>query len=145
MAGTILIGGLFVLVFMGFPIAIALGLVCCLYSNLFGTIDMSLIVESFLNGTNSFTLLAIPFFILSGELMIEGGISQRLINFCMSLVKDRPGGLAIVTIIASMFFAAISGSGPATVACIGGIMIPQMIRAGYSKEFSTAAAARSVT
>ena len=59
----------------------------------------------------------------------------------MSLVKDRPGGLAIVTIIASMFFAAISGSGPATVACIGGIMIPQMIRAGYSKEFSTAAAA----
>lgn len=80
MAGTILIGGLFVLVFMGFPIAIALGLVCCLYSNLFGTIDMSLIVESFLNGTNSFTLLAIPFFILSGELMIEGGISQRLIN-----------------------------------------------------------------
>ena len=73
--------------------------------------------------------------------MIEGGISQRLINFCMSLVKDRPGGLAIVTIIASMFFAAISGSGPATVACIGGIMIPQMIRAGYSKEFSTAAAA----
>lgn len=141
MAGTILIGGLFVLVFMGFPIAIALGLVCCLYSNLFGTIDMSLIVESFLNGTNSFTLLAIPFFILSGELMIEGGISQRLINFCMSLVKDRPGGLAIVTIIASMFFAAISGSGPATVACIGGIMIPQMIRAGYSKEFSTAAAA----
>ena len=59
MAGTILIGGLFVLVFMGFPIAIALGLVCCLYSNLFGTIDMSLIVESFLNGTNSFTLLAI--------------------------------------------------------------------------------------
>ena len=110
MAGVILIGGLFVFVFLGFPIAIALGLVCCGYSLMFGTIDMSLIVESFLNGTNSFTLLAIPFFILSGELMIQGGISQRLINFCMSLVKDRPGGLAIVTIIASMFFAAISGS-----------------------------------
>lgn len=141
MAGGILIGALFVFVFMGFPIAFALGLSCLLYATAFGTIDVSLIVESFLNGTNSFTLLAIPFFILSGELMISGGISQRLINFCMSLVKDRPGGLAIVTIVASMFFAAISGSGPATVACIGGIMIPQMVRAGYSKEFSTAAAA----
>lgn len=141
MAGAFLVGGLFVLVFLGFPIAIALGLVCALYSVTFGTINMSLIVESFLNGTNSFTILAIPFFILSGELMISGGISKRLINFCMSLVKDRPGGLAIVTIVASMFFAAISGSGPATVACIGGIMIPQMVRAGYSKEFSTAAAA----
>ncbi|MDD2980797.1 MAG: TRAP transporter large permease [Hespellia sp.] len=141
MVGLILIGSLFVFVFLGFPIAIALGLSCCLYALMFGTIDVSLIVESFLNGTNSFTLLAIPFFILAGELMIGGGISQRLINFCMSLVKDRPGGLGIVTVIASMFFAAISGSGPATVACIGGIMIPQMVRAGYSKEFSTAVAA----
>lgn len=141
MTGTVLIGSLFCFVFLGFPIAIALGLSCCLYVIAFGTGGMTLIVESFLNGTNSFTLLAIPFFMLSGELMISGGISQRLINFCMSLVKDRPGGLAIVTIIASMFFAAISGSGPATVACIGGIMIPQMVRAGYSKEFATAAAA----
>lgn len=141
MAGVFTIVCLFVFVFLGFPIAIALGLACMLYVALFGTIDMGLIVECFLNGTNSFTLLAIPFFILSGELMIGGGISRRLINFCMSLVKDRPGGLAIVTIVASMFFAAISGSGPATVACIGGIMIPQMVRAGYSKEFATAAAA----
>lgn len=141
MAGAFIIISLFVLVFLGFPIAISLGMSCMLYVALFGTVDMGLIVESFLNGTNSFTLLAIPFFILSGELMIGGGISQRLINFCMSLVKNRPGGLAIVTIIASMFFAAISGSGPATVACIGGIMIPQMVRAGYSKEFATAAAA----
>lgn len=141
MAGVLLIGSMFVFVFLGFPIAFALGMSCCLYIMTTGSVGMSLVVESFLNGTNSFTLLAIPFFMLSGELMISGGISQRLINFCMSLVKDRPGGLAIVTIIASMFFAAISGSGPATVACIGGIMIPQMIRAGYSKEFSTAAAA----
>lgn len=141
MAGIFLIGFLFVFVFLGFPIAFALGISCCLYVAVYGTVGISLVVESFLNGTNSFTLLAIPFFILSGELMISGGISQRLINFCMSLVKDRPGGLAIVTIIASMFFAAISGSGPATVACIGGIMIPQMVRAGYSKEFSTACAA----
>ncbi len=141
MTGVVLIGSLFVFVFLGFPIAIALGLSCCLYVAMFGGGGMALIVESFLNGTNSFTLLAIPFFMLSGELMISGGISQRLINFCMSLVKNRPGGLAIVTIISSMFFAAISGSGPATVACIGGIMIPQMVRAGYSKEFATAAAA----
>lgn len=141
MTGVILIGSLFLFVFLGFPIAIALGLSTCLYTFFFGSSGMTLVIESFLNGTNSFTLLAIPFFILSGELMIQGGISKRLINFCMSLVRDRPGGLAIVTIVASMFFAAISGSGPATVACIGGIMIPQMIRAGYSKEFSTAAAA----
>ena len=141
MAGVLLIGSMFAFVFLGFPIAFALGMSCCLYIMTTGSGGMSLVVESFLNGTNSFTLLALPLFMLSGELMISGGISQRLINFCMSLVKDRPGGLAIVTIIASMFFAAISGSGPATVACIGGIMIPQMIRAGYSKEFSTAAAA----
>ena len=137
MAGLVLIGTLFLFILIGFPIAVSIGLSCVLYVLAFHTVPMDFIIQSFLNGTYSFTLLAIPFFVLSGELMINGGISQRLINFCMSLIKNRKGGLGMVTVIACMFFAAISGSGPATVACIGGIMIPQMIRYGYDKEFST--------
>jgi C4-dicarboxylate transporter DctM subunit len=140
MAGVILIGSLFVFVFLGVPIALSLALSCVLYILMYGTVDFAFVVQNFLNGTNSFTLLAIPFFILAGELMVGGGISQRLINFCMSLVKKRKGGLGIVTVIACMIFAAISGSGPATVACIGSIMIPQMVRHGYNKPFATAIA-----
>lgn len=138
MAGIVLIGSMFGIVLLGAPIALALALSCVLYILMFGTIDFSFIVQNFLNGTNNFNLLAIPFFILAGELMVGGGISQRLINFCMSLVKRTKGGLGIVAVIACMIFAAISGSGPATVACIGGIMIPQMIRHGYNKPFATA-------
>lgn len=137
MAGLILIGSMLLFVLIGFPIALALGLSTVIYVLGFGGTSLQFVVQSFLNGTNSFTLLAIPFFVLSGELMINGGISQRLINFCMALIKNRKAALGIVTVVACMFFAAISGSGPATTACIGGIMIPQMIKHGYDKEFAT--------
>ncbi|MDO5016623.1 MAG: TRAP transporter large permease [Eubacteriales bacterium] len=87
---------------------------------------------------DSFSFLAIPFFILAGNLMGAGGISQKLVNFANSLVGHLPGGLAIVTVISCMFFAAISGSGAATVAAVGGVLIPHMIESGYSPGFSAA-------
>lgn len=140
MAGVVLIGLLFVFIFLGVPIALSIVLSCMVYIFAFGTVDFSFLIINFITGTSSFTLLAIPFFILAGELMMGGGISQRLVNFCMALVKNRKGGLGIVTCIACMIFAAISGSGPATVACIGGIMIPQMVRHGYDKPFAVSIA-----
>ncbi len=85
--------------------------------------------------------MAVPFFILAGEIMGKGGVSERLFNVANSLVGNKTGGFAIATIITCMFFAAISGSGPATVAAIGGIMIPAMVRQGYDKKFATATVA----
>ena len=85
-----------------------------------------------------YTLLAIPFFILAGIIMEYAGISRRLIDFANACCGDRKGGLAVVTIVVACFFAAISGSGPATVAAIGGVLIPAMVRNGYEKNFATA-------
>ena len=89
-------------------------------------------------GINSFALLAIPFFILSGQLMGHGGIARRLIDFARSLVGMLPGGLAFVDILACMFFGSISGSAVAATSAIGGFMIPIMNREGYNKNFNTA-------
>jgi C4-dicarboxylate transporter DctM subunit len=123
------------------PIAFTLG---------FATIIPLLITEEFplvtvtmamTQSIDSFPFMAIPFFILAGTLMDKGGISQRLVSFADSLVGSVYGGLAIVTVIASTFFGAISGSAPATVAAIGGIMIPYMVKEGYSAGFASAVAA----
>jgi C4-dicarboxylate transporter DctM subunit len=96
---------------------------------------------SMTNTLDSFPFLAIPFFVLAGALMDKAGISERLVKFANSLVGSVYGGLAIVTVIACTFFGAISGSGPATVAAIGGITIPYMVRQGYDKAFAAAIAA----
>ena len=90
------------------------------------------------SSTSKFVLLAIPFFIFGGNIMAEGGISERLINFCRSLVGHKRSGMALVCVIVSCFFAAISGSGPATVAALGMIIIPAMVQAGYDKASGTA-------
>ncbi len=91
-------------------------------------------------GAQSFSLLAIPLFILAGELMSAGGLSERLIDAANVLVRHLTGGLAMVTVISALVFSAISGSAPATTAAIGGIMIPAMARAGYDKAFATSIA-----
>lgn len=91
-----------------------------------------------LQGINSFPLLACPFFILAGNLMEGGGISRRLVDVAKTLIGNVPGGLGMVAAVACVFFGAISGSGPATLAAIGGIMIPEMIAAGYSAGWSAA-------
>jgi C4-dicarboxylate transporter, DctM subunit len=120
------------------PIGIALGLsslVTILYS---GSLPLEFLAKELITSVDSFPLMAVPFFILAGEIMGKGGISDRLFRVANSLVGNKTGGFAIATIITCMFFAAISGSGPATVAAIGGIMIPAMVRQGYDKRFATA-------
>lgn len=124
---------------MGLPIWVVMAS-SCFVSLAFASTNTPLIViaQRMFTSVDSFPLLAIPLFMVAGGLMAGGGISKRLINFCNSLLGGFTGGLAMVAILTCMFFAAISGSGPATVAAIGGIMIPEMQRAGYGKAFSAA-------
>ncbi|WP_394140047.1 TRAP transporter large permease [Cytobacillus oceanisediminis] len=124
--------------FIGVPIAMALGLSSALVAGIGGLAPLQLVPQQMFNAINSFPLMAIPFFILAGYLMQTGGISQRLVNFASSLVGHITGGLAMVVIITSMFFAAISGSGAATTAAIGSILIPAMIAKGYHVNFASA-------
>ena len=116
--------GFFILMFIGVPIAAALGVGALLVVAFCMNSSLVVSAQTMFTGINSFPLMAIPFFILAGNLMGEGGISKRLINFVNLFLGSLRGGLAIVAIGASMFFAAISGSCPATTAAIGGIMVP---------------------
>ena len=102
-------------------------------------------VSGVFTGCDSFTLLAIPFFMLAGNIMCEGGIANRIIDFCDGLVGHHTGGFGLITILACFFFAAIAGSAVATIAAIGALMIPMMIRRGYSREYSSALAACAST
>jgi len=136
----VLFGSLAIFLILGVPIAISLGfasLLGLLYSNM---PTVYLAQGSFI-AVDSFPLMAVPFFILAGNLMETGGLSKRIVRVANVLMGSYTGGLATVTVIACAFFAAISGSGPATVAAIGSIMIPAMIEKGYSKDFSSAVAA----
>ena len=125
-----------------FPIAIAIafGLAAALLRD---GVPLEFIAQMAFAGLDNFTFLAIPMFILTGYLMETGGLSQRLVNFASSIVGNITGGLGIVTVVACMFFAAISGSSPATVAAIGSMMIPSMIRRGYDPHFAGAITASS--
>lgn len=136
---------LFALMFSGFPIAIATGLATGLTMVLFTDLPLQIIAQKAVSGLESFPLLAVPFFIYAGNLMGSGGISRRLADFAESLIGAVAGGLALVTVLASAFFAAISGSAPATVSAIGSIMIPEMEKRGYDRAFSAAVAACSGT
>lgn len=132
----LLFGTLFVCLLIGVPIAIALG-VSALVAIYFGsTLPLSIITQKAFTSLDSFPLLAIPFFMLAGILMGKGGVSKRLLGMATSMVGWMTGGLSMVTIVACMFFAAISGSGPATVAAIGGFMIPAMIAKKYDGGFA---------
>src|SRR5699024_4534175 len=142
----LLFGTLAVCLIIGVPIAISIG-VSALVAIYFGsTLPLDIIVQKAFTSLDSFPLLAIPFFMLAGILMGKGGVSKRLLNLASTMVGFITGGLSLVTIIACMFFAAISGSGPATVAAIGGFMIPAMIAKKYDPGFSAAipAAAGSI-
>jgi len=127
---------LFVMLFMGMPIAIALGLSSVVTLLLFAQDSLASLALKFFQTMQSYTLLAIPFFILSGALLTTGGVARRLIAFANAVVGHLRGGLAMGSVLACMFFAAISGSSPATVVAIGTIVIGGMIRNGYSKEFA---------
>lgn len=140
MATTIFIAFIVLLV-LTVPIGIALGLSAMIALMVDGSIPLEFIMKELTTSANSFPLLAIPFFILAGEIMGKGGISKRLIAVAESLVGSVTGGLALTAIVTCMFFAAISGSGPATVAAVGGIMIPAMVKKGYDVKFATAVVA----
>ncbi|MCD8234436.1 MAG: TRAP transporter large permease [Cloacibacillus porcorum] len=127
-----------ILCIMNVPIAICLGAASFLTLYMDGSVPLLLLVQRMFTGTDSFTLLAIPLFMIAGRLMEWGGISKRLIDLSMNVVGGMYGGLANVSILACMFFAAISGSAPATVVAIGSIMVPAMIKEGYGKSFSVA-------
>ncbi|MGD9153929.1 MAG: TRAP transporter large permease [Bacillota bacterium] len=141
----ILFGSLFVLLFLTVPIAVALAL-CTLavFSILFaGTPMSSMLAQSMVTSMDSFSLMAIPLFMLMGALMSRSGIADKLVDVAKVLTSDTPGGLGAAAIVACMFFAAISGSGPATVAAIGAIMIPAMVGQGYSKAYGAGIVASS--
>jgi C4-dicarboxylate transporter, DctM subunit len=132
----------FMFLFLGIPIAISLGLSTVIIVMLFD-FPLAMFPVVMYASSAKFTLLAIPFFILAGIIMEYAGISKRLIKFANVMVGHMHGGLAIVTVIVACFFAAISGSGPATVAAIGTILIPAMTKTGYDKGFSAALLASS--
>ncbi|WP_028482277.1 TRAP transporter large permease [Pseudovibrio exalbescens] len=134
---SILLGTFAVLMALRVPIAFSLGIssVCtALYLN----IPLLFVAQKMVNGLNSFTFLAVPFFILAGQIMTEAGISERLVRFADTLVGRIRGGIAQVNILTSMLFGGISGSSVADVASVGSFLIPGMVRRGYSPGFSTA-------
>jgi len=143
--GLLLLLAFGILVIFSIPISFALGLASSLVLHTVFPKPLLLVPQQMVMGTNKFALIAIPFFIFVGFLMEKGNISKPLIDLADKIVGSVRGGLAMVCVLSSMFFGAISGSGPATVAAIGSIMIPEMSRRGYSKEFATGIAAAAGT
>ena len=141
MTGVLLIS-VFAFLVLAIPIGIALGGASLVTLWFAGRPDI-IVIQKMMNGINSFTMIAIVFFILAGEIMTEGGVSRKLVILANRLVGKLPGGLAMVTTLSAMFFGAISGSSAATTAAIGGIMIPPMEKAGYKKDFTAAIVAAS--
>ncbi|MCT9845909.1 MULTISPECIES: TRAP transporter large permease [Leclercia] len=140
MDAFVLLFTLAILLALGMPVAFAVGL-----SAVAGALWIDLPLEALMiqitSGVNKFTLLAIPFFILAGAIMAEGGIARRLVNFAYIFVGFIRGGLSLVNIVASTFFGAISGSSVADTASIGSVMIPEMEKKGYPREYAAAVTA----
>ncbi len=141
-AATILFVSFGALLLMGAPIAVSLGVAAMAAFMSVGQ-DLSTLVQVAFSSVNQFPLMALPAFVLSGALMEAAGISRRLVKVAESLVGSLDSGLAISTTLACIFFGAISGSGPATTAAVGMLMIPAMINRGYDKGYASAATAAS--
>lgn len=127
---------LFVFMFMGTPVAVALGLSSILTILFFGTDSLASLSLKMYETSEHFTLMAIPFFVLAGAFMTTGGVARRMIRFANASVGHLHGGLAIASVLACCLFAAVSGSSPATVVAVGSIVIAGMVRAGYSQPFA---------
>jgi tripartite ATP-independent transporter DctM subunit len=132
---AILIGGFIVLCLLGMPVAYALGL-ASIFTALWIDLPLGAVMLKTSDGTDDFALLAIPFFIFAGAIMAEGGMAERLVNLAKVFVGFIRGGLALVNILASTMFGAISGSSVADTASIGSVMIPQMVKNGYPRLFA---------
>ncbi|MCG8470463.1 MAG: TRAP transporter large permease, partial [Desulfobacterales bacterium] len=141
-AASILFISFGVLLFMGAPITVSLGVSAMAAFFVVGQ-DLSTLVQVAFSSVNQFPIMALPAFVLSGALMESAGISRRLVKVAESLVGSIDGGLAISTTLACIFFGAISGSGPATTAAVGMLMIPAMIKRGYDPGYASAATAAS--
>ena len=141
MVVALLFGSFALLLILRVPIGISLGMSSLITIFATGVVQPTYLAQGLVTGADSFSLMAVPFFVLAGELMATGGISRRLLNIADAFLGRKSGGLALVTVVACMFFAAISGSGPATVAAIGGLTIPSMLKQGYDKPFAGAISA----
>ena len=144
---TIILFGVFIaLLLLGVPVAFSIcsAAAVTMFTG-YGDAKMMIIVQRMFASCDSFSLIAVPFFIFAGDLLANGKISKVLVEFCESLLGMIKGGLSVVSVLAGMFFAAISGSSPATTAAIGGIMAPEMQKNGYDEDFSLATAAAAGT
>ena len=130
---------------LSLPVGIALGFATMLTLILATNIDPIMVTQCAVAGLDSFTLMAIPFFMLAGNFMRYGGISKRLLELADTIVGFFTGGLGAITTVTAMFFAAISGSGPATVSAVGSFMIPEMEKKGYDRGYATALSAAAGT
>lgn len=137
---------LIILIFLNIPVAVSIGL-ASIAGITFGNLPLNpaVVAQRMFTSADSFPFMAIPFFMLAGGLMEHGGISRRLVRLASAMVGGYRGGLGLITILASAFFGAISGSNPATVAAIGGIMVPSMIEKGYPPAFAASIAAAGGT
>jgi len=144
MVSLILLGTFIITLFMGIPVAFSVG-IAALVAILFTNVPIFVIFQRMFGGVDSFTLLAIPFFIFMGNVMERGGIARRIVDFANILIGQIQGGLAAVNVLASMFFAGISGSAVADTSSIGAILIPMMNEEGYEKNFTVAVTITSST
>jgi C4-dicarboxylate transporter, DctM subunit len=140
----VVFGALTIGLLLGVPVGYALG-IATLCGLLLTPIPLVYMAQTFYTGAGLFPLIAIPGFILAGELMMRAGLTERIIRVVYILAGNVPGGLAVVTIISCAFFASLSGSGPATTAAIGAVMIPTMVQAGYPAAFAASVAATGGT
>lgn len=145
MASTVLLVSLAIFLILNMPVGLAIGL-STLAALLTGeTLSLNALSQQMVISCDSFPILAVPLFILAGDLMGAGGVSRRILNVCNVFFGRITGGLAIVTVLVCMFFAAVSGSGPATVAAVGSMVIPTMIELGYKRSFVLALVATAGT
>ena len=128
---------LLILLVLGVPVFVSLGLSSLIAVAGFSDFPLMIIVQRMIGGVDKFSLMAIPFFILAANVMKTGGIARRILDWAGCMVGHQRGGMAVTTEVACMFFGAVSGSSPATVLAIGGLTYPKMVEQGYPKSFST--------
>jgi C4-dicarboxylate transporter DctM subunit len=143
--GLFLLGVLFTLLLIGVPVAVSMGLASILTMIFFGDQSLLSSAQKFFHTMHVYPLLAVPFFVLAGAFMTTGGVARRMIDFANALVGHYRGGLAMAALLASAFFAAVSGSAPATVVAVGSVMIGGMVASGYSKKFAAGVICNSGT
>ncbi len=136
MTALFLLAALFIFLFIGVPVAVSLGLASVLTMLLFGDQSLLSLSQKFFHTTQVYPLLAVPFFILAGAFMTTGGVARRMVDFANALVGHYRGGLAMAALLACAFFAAVSGSAPATVVAVGSVMIVGMVNSGYTRSFA---------